>query len=320
MPDLVVILESQHWNLKDFSGAAGWRAPAALDLSSLPGSARVLKGKTCIFMTPWTDLHIFNRLREKGLLPSGLSPLGSVGLTAVQLARRLTKGPVITGGIDFSFTMDGYHARSSPGHLAKLASLTRFSSCLNAAAAFRYGCYPAQSKNGIMVRSDPAMRNYRELFEQEFSGDKGIFDIQGPGLPLGVKTLSFDEAAKILANHKAEEAEKSEEIQSREKTGRLEFSREDLVEFILKEKERLHSLRDILTGARPGTDNPEGLLDDCDYLWAHFPDCAGAGGRRPASSVLSFLKRVRAEIDPFLKLWDMTLREIQGIKNFYPKV
>ncbi|MDR0550696.1 MAG: hypothetical protein LBG72_01615, partial [Spirochaetaceae bacterium] len=45
------------------------------------------------------------------------------------------------------------------------------------------------------------------------------------------------------------------------------------------------------------------LLDACDYLWAHFPDCAGRAGRRPPASSVNFLKRVRAEIEPFLVLF-----------------
>ncbi|AEF82298.1 conserved hypothetical protein [Leadbettera azotonutricia ZAS-9] len=303
MPDLVAILESQHWNLRDFSGVSGWGASAALDLSSLPASARVLAGKAYIFMTPWTGLRLFNRLAEKSLLPTSMSPMGSVGLTAVELARLLSGGPIITGGIDFSFTMDSYHARSSPGHLYKLASLNRFASPLNAAAAFRQGCFPVQSKSGIPVRSDPAMRNYRELFEQEFSKDSGIFDIEGPGLALGVRTLTLDKAVRVLAQGTYVPCNDSP----------APMPKANLNAFIEQEKNLLLRLRDYLTGTESGEDSFDGLLDECDYLWAHFPECAGTGGRRPPSSDLSFLKRVRAEIDPFIKLWDMTLREIENI-------
>jgi hypothetical protein len=57
------------------------------------------------------------------------------------------------------------------------------------------------------------------------------------------------------------------------------------------------------------------LIDECDYLWAHFPDYAAAG-RHPGKAELetgspaaiSFLKRLRIEIDPFLKLLNLTLK------------
>ena len=74
------------------------------------------------------------------------------------------------------------------------------------------------------------------------------------------------------------------------------------------EKKYLRSLRNILTGTKPGEPGEiENLLDINDYIWAHFPECAAAGGSRPDISDLSFLKRVRMEIDPFLKLWESCL-------------
>jgi hypothetical protein len=305
-PDLTVILESQHWNLGDFTDARGWGIPAALDLSALPASARVLGGKVLLFMTPWTELRLFHRLEEACLLPLGLTPLGSVGLAAAELARRLGSGPVITAGMDFSFTLDHYHARSTPGHRARLASCGRFNSLIGV-SAFRAGTFAAVSKTGLPVRSDPAMRNYRDLFEQEFGADPRIYDIAGPGLALGVKTLSPDEAFGILAG-KGSAARKPGE---KPRPGRTADPRRALAAFVERETVMLRRLRGILTGeAPPAPETLEKLLDCCDYLWAHFPECAGAGGRRPGLEDLSFLKRVRVEIDPFLKLWEMTLREL----------
>ena len=67
----------------------------------------------------------------------------------------------------------------------------------------------------------------------------------------------------------------------------------------------------MLTGAAAmDSDALVTLIDECDYLWAHFPDYAGTD-RRPGKAELSdgtaisFLKRLRVEIDPFLKLWDL---------------
>jgi hypothetical protein len=295
-PDLAVILESQHWNLGDFVGMRGRGIPAAMDLSALPASGRVLGGPVFLFSTPWTELRLFRRLEAAGLLPPALPPLGSVGLTAAALALKAGSGQVLTGGIDFSFTLDRYHARSSPGHLARLVRGNRFRSLLNPAAAFRKGAFACPAKNGLPVRSDPAMRSYRDLFEQEFSGETRLHDLYGPGLSLGVPCLSMDEAFGILSGE-----------------GRFPplspppapVNPGHLARFIREEKARLIRLREILSGAFPSAaGEPEGLLDECDYLWAHFPECAGAGGRRPQADDLSFLKRVRTEIDPFLTLWD----------------
>ena len=62
------------------------------------------------------------------------------------------------------------------------------------------------------------------------------------------------------------------------------------------------------------------LIDECDYLWAHFPDYAAAN-RHPgknemeagAPAAISFLKRLRVEIDPFLKLWDLSRRLLESL-------
>ena len=312
-PDLAIILESQQWNLDDFTGLSGWDVPAAFDLSALPGSANVLGNRLYLFFTPWTRLNIFRRLEEAGLLPAGIVPLGSVGLSAVAISLRLTQGVIITAGIDFSFSMDLYHARSTPGHLARLRRQNRFRSLLNANTAFGQSVFSAVSKNGTMVLSNPSMRNYRDLFEKQFAGcSSRLFDLAGSGLPLGIKTLSMEEALNVLTS--------KEYMVNTPNINEITTPNVDkLREFIQKEVDRLLELRDMLTGSVPMDYNVlAGLVDECDYLWAHFPDYA-ASSRRPdiaeleagGQAVISFLKRVRAEIDPFLKLWYKSVSCIQ---------
>jgi uncharacterized Rossmann fold enzyme len=318
VPDLVVILESQHWNLADFTGLRGWNVPAAADLSSLPASLRVLAGGGFLYMTPWTDLRIFNRLKESQLLPSVVSPLGSVGLTAVEICRRLGSGKIICAGLDFSFTAEKYHARGTPGHKKYLNKQTRFKRTANR-AAFADSAFTAVSKSGSPVRSNPVMRNYRELFEREFSGDGRLYDIEGTGLPLGVKTLTMEEALEILKNtvnmdneNSHAEAQGRRDAERREEKSEENFQEsfilktEKIKEFVRGEKRRLQELREILTGEKEaGQGRLDALICECDYLWGHFADYAG--GKAPplaedAPEKISFLKRVRAEIDPMIKL------------------
>jgi hypothetical protein len=306
-PDLAVILECQHWNLDDFAGLSGWDVPAAFDFSALPRSGTVLSGGLFLFFTPWTTLKIFERLAAAGLLPPRLPALGSVGLSAAAIARRLTRGPIITAGLDFSFTPDSYHARSTPGHKSKLRRQTRFTGILNADAAFGGAVFRAVSKTGGVVFSTPAMRNYRDLFEREFgeitNNGGGFYDIEGGGLPLGVKTLSPEAAFDVLSEgHGARKESHTPENRPQNET---------LQTFIKDEQNRLMRLRDMLTGAAAmDSDALVTLIDACDYLWAHFPDYAGTD-RRPnkaelsGPAALSFLNRIRVEIDPFLKLWEL---------------
>jgi hypothetical protein len=191
------------------------------------------------------------------------------------------------------------------------------------------------------------MRGYRDLFEREFAGTgagnaasgagsaasagknaKGarLRDINGSGLPLGIETISLEQAINILNEGKADRGlppklartvltgrEKAAAWPSPEQAALIRLKTEVLISFIRREQEALLLLRSILKGEIPAeADKTEYLLDTCDYLWAHFPDCAGAGGRRPAGTDLSFLKRVRTEIDPFLKLWALALKEAES--------
>jgi len=324
VPDLAVILESQFWNMRDFTGLRDSGIAAAVDLSAYPPSRTILNGPVFFFFTPWTPLRLFDRMQSAGLLPPPLPPLGSVGLTAVELARRLGSGPIITAGIDFSFTLDKTHARSSPAHLASLIAHKRTKSLFNTGAVYRSGAFSTVSKSNIPVRSDPALRTYRNLFEQEFAADTRIRDIAGTGLSLGVQSLSVEEAVNLLAEditQRRKDAKTQRKKESFQTTPLSFFTLRPLrlrasacgnsEEFIKKEKALLEELRAMLTGAAPA-EKLETLLDEADYLWAHFPDCAGAEGRRPPASDLAFLKRVRAEIDPFIKLWELAEREISS--------
>jgi len=305
IPDLVVILESQYWNIRDFIGCKGWNVRSAIDLSAYPESAYILSGEGFVFITLWTSLRIFERLKSSGLCPLSISPLGSVGLTAAEIARRISQGKIIFSGLDFSFTADKYHARSTPGHKSRLNAQTRMKGLTNT-AAFDASSFTAVSKAGGNVKSSPVMRNYRELFEQEFSGDTRLFDITGTGLPLGIKTLSCEEAVSILSGNTENKMHEGSQVQNIWKDRALLTERLQI--FINEEKKRLNDLRDILTGeAAYDKMRLNTLIEECDYLYAHFPDYAG--GVKPiieegsvSQNTLSFLKRVRAEIDPMLKI------------------
>jgi hypothetical protein len=328
-PDVAVILESQHWNLADFTGLSGWNVPSALDLSALPRSADVLAGGLFLFFTPWTTLNIFERLESAGLIPERLPPLGSVGLSAVSIARRLTHGAIITAGLDFSFTMDSYHARSTPGHKSKLRRHNRFTGLLNADAAFAETVFTAVSKTGGQVLSSPAMRHYRDLFEREFGpvangssthSDTRFYDIAPgmtadtitSGLPLGIETISPQKAFDILGSNTAPAVSQHTDntVNGNDLAARLQT-------FIRDEQNRLTLLRNILTGdTAMDYDTMVTLIDECNYLWAHFPDYAASERRfdravleEGSGSVISFLNRIRVEIDPFLKLWALSLNE-----------
>jgi hypothetical protein len=318
-PDMVAALESQHWNLRDFIGCGDWEIPVAMALSALPATGKILGGRTFLFYTPWAEIGFFQRLETAGLLPGAFPPLGSVALSAAAIALSLGSGPVLTGGIDFSFTLDKYHARATPGHREKLRRQNRFRGILNAEAAFRAAVFRTAAKSGVSIRCDPAMRGYRDLFEREFAGKKRLWDIISDGLPLGIPAVDMAAACEILGGPAAKSGAA---VQNPAAGGGLQtayispdaaaFKAKALRALAVRERDTLVTLRKILTGKTEASrEELEGLLNHVDYLWAHFPDCAGAGGRRPPGTDISFLKRIRAELDSFIGLWELTLKELE---------
>jgi hypothetical protein len=272
----------------------------------------MLGGHPRLFFTPWTKLSLFDRLKAARLLPEEFPPLGSVGLSAAAIACRLSSGPIVAAGLDFSFTLDLTHARSAPAHLEKLRRQTRFSGLIDPAAAFRKGCCAALSKTGEPVRTNQTMKNYRDLFQREFAGPPGgsgarIRDVIGTGLDLGLATLDVETACAVLAGGGPVGATGARG-NGASVTAPGEDATKLLAGFVEGEIAALKRLRGILTGeiAR-GPESLGALLDRSDYLWAHFPDCAGTGGRRPEETDLGFLKRVRAEIDPFVTILETVL-------------
>jgi hypothetical protein len=260
--DLAVALEAQHWNLRDFVGCRDTAAALAMDLSALPATADCIDGKTYLFFTPWTPLRIFDRLRS--VLPLEMPPLGNVGITAYALARRLFSshdGPIIPHGLDFSFTIDQYHCRDSPGHIDSLRKLDRFHS-LFPTAALRPAAFAVKTERGEPVRQDPVMRGYKELF----------WAVQHKSM--------HNSAAEASLPH------------SHRKTA-LAFTHEIHAE--------LMRIRRILTGAeKASSDDLRTLINNNDFLFAHYPDYAGTNNGANIED-LSFLKRIRAELDAFIK-------------------
>jgi len=249
-------------------------------------------------------------MEAAGLLPPQLPPLGSVGLTAVAAALRLTKGTVMIAGLDFAYKLDAYHGRSTPSRDDQLRKATRLRGLIDPAPAFRAHVESTWDKVGGRIRSDPALRGYRDLFTREFAATGRIFDAGTQGLELGIPRLGTEEAlALLMANRDGDRALKERKIVSPadHPAGDRAAPSEAVIAYVGRELERLGRLRDALSGKENmlGTELDR-LVDECDYLWAHFPECAGADGIRPPLENLSFLKRVRAEIEPFAKAFTLT--------------
>lgn len=333
-PDGVVALEAQQWNLRDFLGTWTGEFQLWMDLSALPATARAVRGPVSFFFTEWTPLAIFDRLRRDQFLQTELPPLGSVGLSAVALGLRTTNAPLVLAGLDFSYLPGRYHARGSPSHTEALLRAHRFSSPLDPGGAYRSRVVKTAGKEQE-VYTDPVLRGYRDLFEREFGSSSRVYDMGNFGLPLGIPRLTVEEAADILQSRGAwprgtwprgpgsqETGKKADPrggfpgVNGRDDEGfnTKEKLKGDLQKFLKDEQARLIHLRELLSGETGETIAEPALrrlILEVDYIWAHFPEYAAAD--RSASLVLepSFLKRFRAELDPFIKYYRIALQELE---------
>jgi len=227
-PDLVVCLEGQAHNLADFTPAGGREIPLLADLSSHPATFRALRGRKHLSLVHIAPGAFMRRVSGLGLPCVELPPLGSVGVHAVHLARKLASGPVLAAGLDFSYELGKTHARGAPALLSEERRMTRlYRSRAQLAAAFKPGARPAPGA-GAAVRAtavtttvaadgasgqapapgaragapltDPVLSSYAALLAEENAGPGPlILDLRGRGLPIGGRPTSLDEADRLLA-------------------------------------------------------------------------------------------------------------------------
>ncbi len=289
LPDAVVCLEGQIHNLKDFLPAGFAGLPVFTDLSSHPSVLHAVRGPKILTLTRYEELGFLDRLEALPLPLLRVQPLGSVGVLAVHLARRLTDGPVFLAGLDFSFPPGSTHARGAPAILAEAcreARLYKARGQWSAAWPFE----PAGAGTGGGAAS--VMAAYATLLAREVRQDPGIFDIRGGGLALGRTRLSFPQASRVL--DAGQSAARPGPVPAGREVPR-DALRSAATAFLEGETDRLEALLAALRG--------EGDLAaraaDCDWIYSWFPDehrvpaLAGDVRNRLLAEALDWRRRLR---------------------------
>lgn len=291
-PDFVVALESQLAIEKCYIGLDGDFFSDTVfisDLTSRPQLNRMFAkfGLLAFFSTAYTESLFYKNLKKEGILPWQVTALGSVGLSAVAIALKLRKNEnvnVFVSGLDFSYNINGTHAKGSVQQKTKLMKSWRGASW-ETVGNVNLG-------NGLY--SDTSLLGYAENFKNEFSKTKNLFNAGKIGVDLGIerKLLNFAQNSRV-ANDNDFPFGKQHEA-SHEKDAIIKA-------YLKKEKAALNEIKKILTGESTSegdtTERLQSLIEMREYLFLHFPD-----GHKCDSSNLSFLKRVRTEIDWFLKI------------------
>ena len=333
-PDAVVCEEAQSVIAPFFLGANGKRFRVFAGITSWPKLFDLSDGTICYFSPHYDDTAFFDSLVVRRILPCIMPPLGSVGLTATKIALMLRKTdriPVFVTGLDFSYRAGTTHARGSAPHTARLASSFRISPAANYEAAFGCSMQKIIGKDGSPFFTSPALLSYVQTFRAYFSESPNLFDAGTTGIELGIPQKDVNDLIRESGNTVGTERDRrkkdangaetivgqkdsendiartgtDEKAVHEEKTftERTAFSERKALSvrnFYEKEECALERLKNILSSGRNMSEDErrveiEKLLAAREYLYLHFPD-----GLK-ASFDLSFLKRVRAEIDFFIK-------------------
>lgn len=302
MPDIVVSEEAQLAIKDAFIGFPNVNAPLiATSLSSWTTLHSISKNKITYFATKYDDTFFFKNLTTQKILPKVIPPLGSVGISATLLATLIRKDentPIFFSGLDFSYLVGKTHARGTPHHKVRLQNTSKIKPLENYEASFGYGSENCIAENGNIVKSSPTLISYAETFRYIFANEKNIYSLSQKGLPLGKEMPSQMLNSFFKKNCNYNENCASEKIDYTCNIDHNLFAR--IKNFYEEEEQSLITLKKILTSGQniPEKERNEkitNLLSKREYLYLHFPD------GQNFSLDTTFLKRVRTEIDFFLK-------------------
>ena len=294
-PGLVVQVEAQFAIEAAFISAGKNRYPCAADLSSRSHNADYY------FFSRFAPCAFLENSQRRGILPTEISPLGSVALYALEIALKIRESeqvPIFVCGVDFSFAAGKTHCRGTPAHALQLLSANRLCPPGGVFAAFREGARAVTAKDspkegsGALI-TDHALAGYRALFCARFSSALNVFDAGSCGLSLGLPRAPLQELVKTPPPTPPAPARARENSAEKISAAAVE-------EYLRQEESALEDLRSILSGTKdtaPAARQKQiaALLEEREYLYVHFPD-----GFAPSTDV-RFLTRARAEIDFFLK-------------------
>ncbi|MBO5137689.1 MAG: DUF115 domain-containing protein [Spirochaetaceae bacterium] len=247
-------------------------------------------GDFAFYITDFADTYFLRNLKKQDIMPLQLPPLGSVGITATELALKLRANnsvPVMVVGLDFSFPAGITHAKASPQFQKMLFSTTRLKPAGNPSAAFSETAQ-AITETLPKIYTDYTLNRYAMIFSARYNSVPALYKIDLSPKDLGIPSITINQFIQFASKINTETT-------STKKSKNSIISIEKIIEFYSKEEEALLKLKKNLIYGGASESELKDLLFKREYLFLHFPD-----GHTP-SLESQFLKRVRAEIDFFLK-------------------
>ena len=297
-PDAIVLVESQYWIDSAFIGLYKYGIPVFADLTASPRALQACGGSVHFFCTEYARLRYLERLYQT-LYPLILPPMGSVGLTALQLALALTdpRLPVLHTGLDFAWQNGLTHAAGSSPVKKLFAEICRTESPYKLSVST--GMQRISGKRELSYWTTPVLSGYAELYRHTFSGNERVIDIGTEGCFLNGRQADITEAKRILTDAGKSNINADGSLFAFAcKPDTTNERYEALCNYLTGEAEALTILNDHLQGKRSISEHTmEQIFSERDYLYSHFPDAA-----RGYSLDLGFLKRAGIELRYLLKI------------------
>jgi 6-hydroxymethylpterin diphosphokinase MptE-like len=284
-PDAVVVLEAQFINMRDFYGTATQQIDLIADLSSYPAVFRLPWRRRYAFYSRFAPLKFLDKRIEPLLGGYSLQPYGSVGITAAALGTSISGGKIYLTGIDFCYRFGKSHARGTQFIASELAVSDRLHPAGSYLPFMRRPLLRATGKDGKRdgILSDLILLNYSTSLKDIASAEKRFFDLNPGGLDLGAPHRS-----RIEKEDDAAEGGKAEGASGLSSTDGMLLMREELSYL-----ERLYSEgAAFLAGASAG--HSMTMIEEHDYLYAHFPEELSRFPREP-----SYMKRLLLSVDGY---------------------
>ncbi len=288
--DAIVSLEGQFATDKAFIGLENKDVLFFADIASRPSVFKLFTNVS-LFLSEYTKSALLERIKK--LFPSMLvlPPLGSVGLTAVELAlflRNSVDTPVFFTGLDFAFPVGKTHAKESPHVRESLNNSNKLLPVGNVAMSFRHGTFEVKNSSKNLV-SDSGLKVYTDLFNERYKNVENLFNLSEYGMVNNSFYCNEQKAERILSKY-------SVNWQYENAFENIDNSKV-VEQFYQCEKEKLEEIKNMLTGKVVLNEKKLlELLEECSYLYMHFPDAHKGTNLRQ-----DFLNRVRGEVDVFLK-------------------
>lgn len=162
IPDAVVAVDCQNYNLYDFIDSYTFKD--IILFYDITGNFRIHKyfnGMKIPFLSQFTELQFLKELKNSSLSPPAIPPLGSVGLTALYIAGKISKMKTGFIGLDFAFPLGKPHCSGTESAKRKQMKLSRIKSSdyTNINIDRKCRVYPELNPS---LRSDPVLHTYAE--------------------------------------------------------------------------------------------------------------------------------------------------------------